>query len=162
MKQNLSEYPTEFLFYKDGLKFECQKCSNCCRKTPGYVFLSKKDLKCVSNALNKTEQNIIKQYCRIIDFNGFKRLSLIEKLNFDCIFWEEKHCLIYRKRPIQCKCFPFWRHNMESIQTWTNLKKECPGIDKGKNHSKQTIEYWINFRQKEGLLTEKDIEKYFC
>jgi len=39
-------------FYKDGLSFECQACSNCCRKDPGYVFLSEKDLLILTNALS--------------------------------------------------------------------------------------------------------------
>ena len=31
-------------FYKDGLCFECQRCSGCCRFDSGYVFLSHEDL----------------------------------------------------------------------------------------------------------------------
>jgi hypothetical protein len=161
MKQNLPEYLTENIFYNDGLRFQCQKCSNCCRKAPGYVFLNRKDLRNISIAIKKQQIYIIKEYCRIVDISGFKRLSLREKSNFDCIFWENDGCKIYKKRPLQCKSYPFWAHNLESIQTWNNLKHECPGIDKGKKLSKKVIDHWINYRVRQGLLTEKDIEDYF-
>ena len=32
------------VFYSDGLRFECTRCSRCCRHTPGYVFLSENDV----------------------------------------------------------------------------------------------------------------------
>ena len=31
-------------FYKNGLNFECQRCSFCCGHSPGYVYLSERDL----------------------------------------------------------------------------------------------------------------------
>ncbi len=34
----------EEVFYGRGLRFECTRCSRCCRHNPGYVFLSPVDL----------------------------------------------------------------------------------------------------------------------
>jgi uncharacterized protein len=152
---------TENLFYENGLRFECQKCSNCCRKSPGYVFLNNKDLKELKTALKMDIKSIIQDYCRIVDISGFKRLSLKEKTNYDCIFWENGGCIIYKHRPYQCRSYPFWRHNLESLDTWNSLKDECPGINKGKKHSKKTITNWMENREKQGFLAGKDVDQYF-
>ncbi|HQO67077.1 MAG TPA: YkgJ family cysteine cluster protein, partial [Spirochaetales bacterium] len=32
-------------FWHEGLRFECARCSACCRYEPGYVFLSADDLR---------------------------------------------------------------------------------------------------------------------
>jgi hypothetical protein len=148
----------EKLFYEKGLRFTCLRCSKCCRESPGYVFLSKKDLHLVSKACKKNVDEVIEKYCKIVHFNQITRLSLIEKVNFDCIFWEANGCAIYANRPLQCRSFPFWSANLESDQTWENVKLSCPGTGQGELHSQRTIQYWLDQRQKETFLTEKDIK----
>jgi hypothetical protein len=39
------------LWYKDGLRFECQRCGNCCRGKPGTVWLKKREIKDTSALL---------------------------------------------------------------------------------------------------------------
>ena len=40
-------------------------------------------------------------------------LSLTEKPNHDCIFWDDG-CTVYPVRPTQCRTFPFWPENLET------------------------------------------------
>jgi Fe-S-cluster containining protein len=49
-------------------------------------------------------------------------------------------CKIYDVRPSQCRTFPFWKSNLESMAEWEKLKRTCPGIDKGKLYSLEDIE----------------------
>ena len=79
-------------------------------------------------------------FCRVIDLQGIKRLSLIEKENYDCIFWEQAGCKVYKTRPLQCKSYPFWSSNLYSAETWNNLEECCPGVNHGKIHTKKDIE----------------------
>jgi len=141
-------------FYTDGLKFSCKRCSNCCRLSPGYVFISYNDLKNLAIATSLKEKEFINQYCRVVNIGAFERVSLIEKKNYDCIFWENgKGCIVYEHRPLQCRSFPFWNSNMDSYETWNTLSEYCPGINTGELIPKLKIDYWL-----EQKLLEKFIK----
>ncbi len=140
------------LFYEKGLRFQCTRCSQCCRFTPGFVFLSADDLKSIARIVKLSIEEVVSRYCRVVNIGGFKRLSLIEKSNYDCIFWEDTGCRIYAGRPLQCKSYPFWQSNLESIEAWENVFTKCPGAGKGKNHSRQEIEHWLEMRKTQKLF----------
>lgn len=139
-------------FYKDGLSFKCQRCSACCRFEPGYVFLSQKDIDGLSAALRYSNEDFINTYCRIIDINSIKRLSLKEKSNYDCIFWADGGCIVYKHRPLQCRGFPFWSPFLVSQETWDNLATKCPGVNQGPHYSQQQIAAWLEMRRMEPLI----------
>ncbi len=144
------------LFYKNGLRFECQRCSACCRHEPGYVFLSGKDLEALSENFKISKKEFLKKYCRKIDIGGFSRISLNEKRNYDCIFWEKGGCKVYNARPLQCRTYPFWRPYMESEEDWNSLESSCPGVNKGKINTKEEIERKLLMRLEEPLIEDFD------
>ena len=86
-------------FYEQGLRFACTRCSRCCRHTPGYVFLSANDLARIGEGTGLPEAQVRERFCRTVDPGGFPRLSLKEKPNLDCIFWEGEGCSVYAHRP---------------------------------------------------------------
>jgi Fe-S-cluster containining protein len=135
-----------------GLHFSCTRCSSCCRHTPGYVFLSEKDIANLLSATGLPRADFLRKYCRIVSVNGFYRLSLREKQNYDCIFWADNVCQVYKKRPLQCQSYPFWSSIINSDSSWQEQKKMCPGIDKGAFHPKRKIEYWLKRRLKERFI----------
>ena len=143
----------ELPFYNDGLRFKCTRCSACCRIDPGYVFLSLDDLRDIADFFNVSKRDVFKQHCREVDISGFKRISLREKSNYDCIFWKKAGCTIYEARPLQCKSFPFWSSNLVSKQTWENMS--CPGIGVGPVHSREMIDDWLARRERNWLLVDK-------
>jgi Fe-S-cluster containining protein len=131
----------EQTFYQNGLKFSCTRCQSCCGKTPGMVYLSERDLTslCVWFKLEKDE--FIHQYCRWVPYYGGKEaLSLKEKKNYDCIFWDNG-CTAYNARPIQCSTYPFWTWILKDKESWNNEESSCPGINKGELHSSDEINY---------------------
>ena len=142
------------IFYKKGLRFECTHCSRCCRLTPGYVFLTFKDLKDLMKATGLFQKSFLETYCREVNISGIKRISLKEKNNLDCIFWENGGCAVYEYRPFQCKSYPFWSSNLSSPGAWEELKKSCPGVGRGRLHSKTMIDYWLKSRQKKEQFLE--------
>ncbi len=122
-----------------GIRFECQGSGNCCvsRGTYGFVYLSKKDIKKLSDGFKTTEQNFVKKYCHKTD--GFIHLKELKKNNGNCIFLKNNKCTVYKSRPIQCRTWPFWPENMNT-KTWNNdIAKNCPGIGKGKVKRKKEI-----------------------
>ena len=145
-------------FYEEGLRFECTRCSSCCRFDPGYVFLSYRDLDSMTGAEGMERDEFLKHYCRAVYINGVYRLSLKEKKNFDCIFWEEDGCRLYEARPLQCRSFPFWRDYLKTVETWNHLESSCPGINHGSIHSKEEIEEWLKLREQEPLIVVSPAE----
>ena len=122
-----------------GIRFECQGSGNCCvsRGSYGFVYLSKKDIKKLSDGFKITEQNFVKNYCQKTD--GFIHLKELKKNKGNCIFLKDNKCTVYKSRPIQCRTWPFWPENMNT-KTWNNdIAKNCPGVGKGKVKTKKEI-----------------------
>lgn len=133
------DFPTD-CFYANGLNFECQRCSFCCGHSPGFVYLSKRDLKALCNFFNLCAKDFIAKYCRWADYYyGTKVLALLEKRNYDCILWENG-CSAYSARPVQCSTYPFWSWMVKDKNVWNDCAKECPGMNKGKLWSCEEIE----------------------
>ncbi len=148
----MASYKTQEPFYQDGLRFSCEGCSNCCRYEPGYVFLSRRDIYRLASFLHATYKEITEKYCRPVAIHDIKRLSLKEKQNYDCIFWENNRCSVYKARPLQCKSYPFWPQNLVCRSVWNNLEKECPGVNHGKKYSYRKIEKILHQRKTEPLI----------
>jgi Fe-S-cluster containining protein len=142
-------------FYAQGLKFSCKRCSACCRYESGFVYLCEKDMEKLSLETNMDANSFIKTYCRWVkDLNGDEVLSLKEKSNNDCIFWEEG-CMVYNARPVQCVTFPFWENILSSKYNWQIASSGCPGIDNGDFHSARSINECINMRVKQPIIKKE-------
>src|SRR5271157_3511044 len=138
--------------YSSGLRFECTRCSRCCRHTPGYVFLSPADLEALSESLHIMKGEFLRQYCRTVDLGVARRVSLREKPNLDCILWENGGCSRYEARPLQCRSFPFWSACVSSREEWEQHARNCPGMGHGPVHTREEIEGWLARRTREGFL----------
>ncbi len=100
-----------------------------------------------------TGDDFISTYCRKINFNTIIRISLIEKTNFDCIFWSEGTCMVYKYRPLQCRMYPFWQQNLVNRAVWDSLAQDCPGINQGKKHTYREIQKILRRREFEPFLS---------
>lgn len=127
-------------FYKDGLCFECQRCSFCCGHSPGFVYLSWRDLDSLCAFFSLSRADFVEKYCRWADYYyGKKVLALREMKNYDCILWKDG-CSAYEARPVQCSTWPFWSWIVESKESWQDCAKDCPGMNKGERHSFEEID----------------------
>jgi len=140
-------------FYSKGLHFECQKCGYCCRYEPGYVFLSEEELSHLMEKTGLNREEFVSAFCKIADFGIEKRLSLREKENNDCVFWNEQGCSVYEARPLQCRSYPFWPMIVENEKSWEEEKQYCPGLDKGRLHNREEIEEWLEKRVNQTLIS---------
>ena len=122
-----------------GIKFSCQSSVNCCvsRGNHGYVYLNKDDLKKLANFFNQSIHEFKKKYCKIT--NGFIHLKELKKNKGNCLFLINNRCSVYKKRPIQCRTWPFWNENMNA-KTWNKeIALFCPGVGKGRRYTKESI-----------------------
>jgi uncharacterized protein len=123
-KENSKKDP----WYKDGLRFSCTECGQCCTGAPGYVWVSKSEVSQMATHLNICVEKFVHTYTRLV--RG--RLSLREHpKSYDCLFLKGKKCSVYSVRPKQCRTFPFWPDVLKSKEAWGSNESYCEGINNG-------------------------------
>ena len=135
-------------FYSEGLRFSCKRCSACCRLDPGFVYLSENDLDKLVLETKMDKANFIKKYCR---WCADDSLSLLEKPNNDCIFWDSG-CTVYKNRPLQCRTYPFWKNILVSEENWEAAGQDCPGINNGKLNTQAEINEYLRLRSAQPII----------
>jgi Fe-S-cluster containining protein len=139
-------------FWEEGIRFGCRRCSLCCTRDTGYVFLTGRDVEALTKALGLGREQFLDVYCRwIITGSGIELLSLKEKSNNDCFFWKDG-CAVYEARPLQCRSYPFWKNFLLSKEIWDEALAECPGVGEGGLHSKEYIESCIANEDAEPII----------
>jgi Fe-S-cluster containining protein len=123
-------------WYKDGLRFTCTMCGDCCTGEPGYVWVDDKALAAIADHLGETVEQVEGLYTRPV--RGGRTLR--EKANGDCVFYDrQRGCTIYPVRPPQCRTWPFWQSNIASPEAWRKTCAVCPGSGKGELISAEEI-----------------------
>jgi Fe-S-cluster containining protein len=125
------------LWYKEGLRFECLRCGGCCSGFSGTVRVTDHEIRALALRLKLPEAEFRNSYTRSV---GGGVISLIEKENRDCIFFDkEQGCTVYEDRPRQCRTWPFWRSNIYSPERWKRGTERCPGMNRGMLHGADLI-----------------------
>lgn len=125
-------------WYRNGLRFECTQCGNCCSGFPGFVWVNDEELAAIADFLGKSVGEVRLMHTRI----ARGKLSLTEFANGDCTFFDgaTRGCKIYEARPTQCRTWPFWRSNIESPEAWERTGTGCPGVGCGQLVTLEEIE----------------------
>ena len=125
-------------WYKDGLRFKCTGCGDCCSGGPGFVWVNKAEIAALAAEVGLDEAEFESRYVREIGV----RKSLVELDNFDCVFLDGKtrKCTVYNARPRQCRTWPFWDSTVRSPEAWAYTCEVCPGSGKGKLYQLEHIE----------------------
>ncbi len=117
----MSEQP----WYKDGLRFTCTQCGDCCTGEPGYVWVTEEEMKQIAEYRGISIGELRINHTKLVS----GRVSLREFANGDCTFFDgaTRKCTVYPVRPAQCRTWPFWNSNLESEEAWKDVVSVCPG-----------------------------------
>lgn len=127
---------TDEPWYKDGLKFKCTQCGNCCTGEPGYVWVTEEEMQAIADFTKEPLEEVKQLKAR----KAKGRYTLREKANGDCVYLGEgKGCTIYEVRPVQCRTWPFWESTVGTPEDWEETKKVCPGSGQGDLISSEEI-----------------------
>ena len=129
---------TDLPWYRDGLRFTCTQCGDCCTGAPGHVWVNNEEIVALAKLLGISEEMFEDNYVRRVG----ARKSLRELPNGDCVLLdsEKRKCTVYAARPRQCRTWPFWESNLKTPDDWAHTCQVCPGSGKGKLHSLRQIE----------------------
>jgi Fe-S-cluster containining protein len=128
---------TEDLWYRNGLRFQCQVCGRCCTGDPGVIYVSAEEISAIAYHLGLPELEFEMNYLQRVE----GRFTIRERLNGDCVMLGpfSRCCKIYPCRPKQCQAFPFWDLLLQSREAWEEEKIRCPGIGNGRLWSLEEI-----------------------
>ena len=128
-------------WYKDGLKFECTQCGNCCTGAPGFVWVNKAEIEALARELGSSSvEEFESNYVRLVGIR--KSLKELPHSNWDCVFFDShtRQCRVYDVRPQQCRTWPFWDSNLRDRDAWKQTCETCPGSGQGKIYQLASIE----------------------
>lgn len=125
-------------WYREGLRFECTQCGDCCTGEPGYVWVDQQEIEALARRMQMDVDVFERKFVRTVGV----RKSLVEYSDGDCIFLdpETRGCSVYEQRPVQCRTWPFWDSTLENRRAWKETCDVCPGSGRGKLYSFEEIE----------------------
>jgi hypothetical protein len=101
---------------------------------PGIVRVRNQEMPAIAKFLNISKADFETNYL----YPYQNHYAIREHEDGRCVFYENG-CRIYPVRPIQCRAFPFWAKVFRSEENFNQMKKQCPGIGKGRFFSKTEI-----------------------
>jgi Fe-S-cluster containining protein len=125
-------------WYKDGLRFTCSGCGDCCTGGAGYVWVNNEEIAKMAALVRLSVEDFEAENVRKVGV----RKSLIEYENGDCVFFDNKSrkCAIYSERPRQCRTWPFWDSNIRTPEAWADTCQVCPGSGQGRLYQLEEIQ----------------------
>jgi len=121
-------------WFRDGLRFGCAQCGDCCTGE-GYVWVNRREILALAELLALSSDEFGSRFLRRAP-NG--RLSLTDNAAGACIFWE-RGCQVYSARPKQCRTFPFWSENLTDPGAWKRVGLGCKGVGTGRLYDAKEI-----------------------
>jgi len=117
-------------WYREGLRFECTGCGDCCTGAPGYVWVNEDEIEALAQVTGMDVATFEDTFVRRVG----QRKSLIEYPGGDCVFFDptERKCNVYEHRPRQCRTWPFWPSNVATPSAWRQTCRNCPRAGQGK------------------------------
>jgi len=124
-------------WWRDGLRFECTRCGNCCGGAPGTVRVSDAEIAALARRTGLDDAEFREAFTRPL--RGGER-SLRERRDGTCVFYDpQRGCTVYADRPRQCRTWPFWRAVVHSPERWAEEAAGCPGMGRGPLHDAASI-----------------------
>ena len=105
--------------------FRCARCGNCCRGE-GVVLLTADDIARISDFLELTQEQFLRQYTRRVP--GVRSAALMDQDDaaISCVFLREGACAIDAVKPYQCASFPLLWTRSDAMEICKALQSREP------------------------------------
>src|SRR5688572_24597390 len=75
--------PNDDPWYKDGLRFQCTGCGDCCTGAPGYVWVTNDEIVALAAEVGMDVGAFERRYVRTV---GVRKSLREHKKTYDCVF----------------------------------------------------------------------------
>jgi Fe-S-cluster containining protein len=116
--------------YPRNIRFKCVKCGICCGNTQErtrHVLLLDEEADRIASGTNQPISDFASE---IEDRTPYRYEMKKTAEDGKCVFLKQNRCIIYSKRPLICRFYPFGLTTNEQQKTFY-YTKECPGIGRG-------------------------------
>jgi Fe-S-cluster containining protein len=105
------------------MKFKCKRCGKCCSNAKNLALFEWE-----AERLRKHGAKI--RAGHTIELNGSRIVLFwtLESNGKKCPFLTKRGCLVYNKRPLVCRSFPFMTSGITSKNLEKTLSKECDNL----------------------------------
>lgn len=124
-------------WFKDGLRFECTQCGDCCTGAPGFVWVNQEEIEAIAKKINVDLEEFEKKYVRKIGI----RKSLVEFPNGDCVFFdtEKRNCSVYERGRGSAEPGPGGIRTPAHLKLGKRPRKRAPAAVRGSSIRKSTF-----------------------
>lgn len=125
---------------RNGRRFGCTRCGNCCAKD-GIVLTTDAEIAKMARALSRTVGEFWRDF-RVQTDRESGRPFLEAADGKGCpLLTADRLCSVHAVKPLQCSAWPFWSEMVEDRAAWEDAKSFCAGLDapEGKKYSRLEI-----------------------
>jgi len=118
--------------YPEKLSFRCIRCGICCGDTQErtrHVLLLQEEAEEIALTVKKEISTFASE---VNDKTPYSHEMKKGSKDGKCVFLKENHCVVYSKRPLICRFYPFGLETSQDNQKSVYFTNECPGIGRGK------------------------------
>jgi Fe-S-cluster containining protein len=120
-------------WYRDGLRFACRRCGNCCSGKGSVVVVTPREREALARHLSMSVAEFDARHTRV----SMDDVVLVDdEETGDCEWLERRDdgttaCRVNAAKPDQCRSYPFWPRVVASQQAWEAEGLRCKGIGQG-------------------------------
>ena len=118
--------------YPPDIRFECTRCGICCgdtqNKTRHILLLAQEVIEIAKEATRDASS-----FCFEVEGASPYAFEIRKQLDGKCVFLKNNQCIIYDRRPLICRFYPFELKFSETNGYYLfYVTLECPGVGLGK------------------------------
>lgn len=120
-------------WYRDGLRFACRRCGNCCSGKGSVVVVTPREREALARHLGMTVSEFEASHTRV----AFDDVVLRDAEETGDCEWLVRNadgttaCRVNAAKPDQCASYPFWPRVVASRESWEAESARCRGIGEG-------------------------------
>jgi Fe-S-cluster containining protein len=151
-------------WYRDGLRFACRRCGNCCSGKGSVVVVTPREREALARRLGMSVGEFEARHTKTaMDDVVLKD----DDATGDCEWLERRAdgttaCRVNDAKPDQCRNYPFWTRVVATRAAWMIESKRCKGIGEGEVVPAPEIERRAGIEEADGdldlLFEELDYE----
>jgi hypothetical protein len=128
-------------WYRDGLRFACARCGNCCSGKGSVVVVSDREVEALARRTGLPVREFRSRHTRAAGDDTV----LLDREDGDCEWLERRAdgttaCRVQDAKPDQCRSYPFWTRVVASRSAWDAESRRCRGIGAGEPVSADEID----------------------